>query len=91
MSFFNSNSKGQVVLSFGEISMTGSQLQQSLQGGEGAKNLMIVLEQCLGAELISRCKRMFVSPLNKVKGHWFASKFKNLSLLFSPNCRTTKI
>ena len=30
---FNSKSKEQVILRFGEISITGSQLEQSLQGG----------------------------------------------------------
>ena len=83
---FNSKSKDQVILTFGKMSMTGSQLEQSLQGGEGARNLMIFFMKCLNDESVSGLKRIFDSPLNKVKGHCFASKFKNYSKISCIYC-----
>jgi len=82
---FNSKSKEQVILRFGEISMTSSQLEQSLQGGEGARDLMILLIQCLKKDLTGST-RTFVPPLDKVKGHCFASKFKNYSKISCTYC-----
>ena len=53
---FNLKSKDQFILTSGEISMTGSQLEQSLQGGEGARNLMIFFMKCLNDESESGLK-----------------------------------
>lgn len=78
--------KDQVILASGEISMTGSQLEQSLQGGEDARNLMIFFMKCLDDKSVNGLKRIFVSPLDKVKGHCFASKFKNYSKISCTYC-----
>ncbi|CAD6221759.1 unnamed protein product [Miscanthus lutarioriparius] len=61
-------SESKTVLRFADISMTGFELEQSLQGGEGAKKVMEFFMQCLNAEQKSGLKRIFVSPLKKVKG-----------------------
>ena len=83
---FNLKSKDQFILTSGEISMTGSQLEQSLQGGEDARNLMIFFMKCMNDESVNGLKRIFVSPLDKVKGHCFASKFKNYSKISCTYC-----
>ncbi|KAL6844998.1 hypothetical protein ACP4OV_025171 [Aristida adscensionis] len=61
-------SESKTVLRFADISMTGFELDQSLQGGGGAKKVMEFFMQCLNAEQKSGLKRIFVSPLKKVKG-----------------------
>jgi len=61
-------SESKTVLRFADISMTGFELEQSLQGGEGAKKVMEFFMQCLNAEQKSGLKKIFVSPLKKVKG-----------------------
>jgi len=61
-------SESKTVLRFADISMTRFELEQSLQGGEGAKKVMEFFMQCLNAEQKSGLKRIFVSPLKKVKG-----------------------
>jgi len=97
---FNLKSKDEVILKFEEISMTGLQLEQSLQGGADATNLIILVMKSL-CEKIShesyQWERTFVTPLNKVKGFPMLSQtivLKNSKMsctYFPPKCRTTKI
>lgn len=65
---FNLKSKEQVILEFEEISMTGSRLEQSLQGGADARDLIILLMKVLDKYPYNQRKRIFLSPVEKVKG-----------------------
>ena len=47
--------------------MTGPQLEKCLQGGQDTRDLIILLMELLDQK-IKNIKRIFVSPLDKVKG-----------------------
>nr|CAE03624.2 OSJNBb0003B01.15 [Oryza sativa Japonica Group] len=57
--------KEQVILEFEEISMTGSRLEQSLQGGADARDLIILLMKVLDKYPYNQRKRIFLSPVEK--------------------------
>lgn len=76
---FNLKSKEQVILEFEEISMTGSRLEQSLQGGADARDLIILLMKVLDKYPYNQRKRIFLSPVEKVKG---------FPMFFFNNCTT---
>ena len=85
---FNLKSKDEVILKFEEISMTGLQLEQSLQGGADATNLIILVMKSLGEKISHESyqwERTFVTPLNKVKGFPMLSQtivLKNSNILY---------
>jgi len=64
---FNLKSKEQFILKFKDISMTDPQLEKCLQGGQDARDLIILLMELLDQK-IKNIKRIFISPLDKVKG-----------------------
>ncbi|GJN10975.1 hypothetical protein PR202_ga29126 [Eleusine coracana subsp. coracana] len=56
--------KEQVILKFKDISMTDPQLEKCLQGGQDARDLIIILMELLDPK-IGDIKRIFCSPLDK--------------------------
>lgn len=54
------------ILKIKDISMTGPQLEKCFQGGQDARDLIIIFMEFL--EQIKTYKRIFVSPFDKVKG-----------------------
>jgi len=61
---FNLKSKEQFILKFKDISMTDPQLEKCLQGGQDARDLIILLMELLDQK-IKNIKRIFISPLDK--------------------------
>lgn len=73
----NWKSKEQVILNFGAIAMTGSEIEQSFQKVKCAGDITSLFIKYLENNTYPDDSRIFVPPLYKVKKHCFPSKFKN--------------
>jgi len=81
---FNLKSKKHVILKFGNISMTGGRLEECLQGGQDASEVIELLTKVLDGR-VNDTKRIFARPVDKVKGFPMLSQtivLKNSNILY---------